>query len=150
MCNLLLNIKMSLLLATALVLNTSFCLCNYLGAEPRVSFANDVMPILSKFSCDSGGCHGKADGQNGFRLSLFGGDPMDSYRTIVLQAKGRRVFPAAAEESLLLKKATGATAHGGGRRMDETSESYEMLRLWIEQGLAKPSDQDAEIGRAHV
>jgi hypothetical protein len=147
MCNLLLNIRMSFLLATALVLSINVCLCNSLTAEPRVSFTNDIMPILSKFSCDSGGCHGKANGQNGFRLSLFGGDPLDSYRSIVLQAKGRRVFPAAAEKSLLLRKATGATAHGGGRRMSETSESYQTLKLWIEQGLARPSDQDAVLER---
>ncbi len=119
MCNLLLNFRMSFLLA----LSINVCLCNSLTAEPRVNFTNDVMPILSKFSCDSGGCHGKANGQNGFRLSLFGGDPLDSYRSIVSQAKGRRVFPAAAEKRLLLRKATGATAHGGGRRMIESAES---------------------------
>ena len=148
MCNLLLNIRMSFLSVTTLLsMSLYVCLCTSLTAESRVSFTNDVMPILSKFSCDSGGCHGKATGQNGFRLSLFGGDPMDSYRSIVLQAKGRRVFPAAADKSLLLRKASGVTAHGGGRRMDETSEAYQTLKGWIEQGLARPSDQDAVLER---
>ena len=148
MYNLLLNVRMSFLPATTLMsLILCVCLNTSLDAESRVSFTNDVMPILSKFSCDSGGCHGKATGQNGFRLSLFGGNPMDSYRSIVLQAKGRRVFPAAAERSLLLRKATGVTAHGGGRRMDETSLAYQTLKQWISQGLAKPSDQDVVLER---
>ncbi|MBT5600042.1 MAG: DUF1549 domain-containing protein, partial [Planctomycetaceae bacterium] len=148
MYNLLLNVRMSFLPATTLMsLILCVCLNTSLDAESRVSFTNDVMPILSKFSCDSGGCHGKATGQNGFRLSLFGGNPMDSYRSIVLQAKGRRVFPAAAERSLLLRKATGVTAHGGGRRMDETSLAYQTLKQWISQGLVKPSDQDVVLER---
>src|SRR5205807_743520 len=37
-----------------------------------VHFANDVMPIFAKLGCNSAGCHGKASGQNGFRLSVFG------------------------------------------------------------------------------
>jgi hypothetical protein len=36
---------------------------------PRpLNFANDIVPILTKGSCNSGGCHGKAGGQNGFKL----------------------------------------------------------------------------------
>ena len=31
--------------------------------------------------------------------------------------------------------------------MSETSESYQTLKLWIEQGLARPSDQDAVLER---
>ena len=42
------------------------------GIDP--GFANDVLPIFSKLGCNSGGCHGKAEGQNGFKLSLFGFD----------------------------------------------------------------------------
>ena len=77
-----------------------------ISADQPISFTNDVMPILSKYSCDAGGCHGKATGQNGFRLSLFGGDAEFSHRSIVLEAKGRRVFPASPENSLLLRMKT--------------------------------------------
>ena len=45
------------------------------AADPTgsvVRFGTDVVPILTKLGCDSGGCHGKATGQNGFKLSLFG------------------------------------------------------------------------------
>src|ERR1700722_5261039 len=43
-------------------------------AEARlpVSFAGDILPILTKYGCNSGSCHGALNGQNGFKLSLFG------------------------------------------------------------------------------
>src|SRR5205823_1554189 len=31
-------------------------------------FGLDVVPVLTRAGCNSGGCHGKADGQNGFHL----------------------------------------------------------------------------------
>ncbi|HEX4144661.1 MAG TPA: DUF1549 and DUF1553 domain-containing protein [Pirellulales bacterium] len=105
-----------------------------------VDFANDVEPILSKFGCNSGGCHGKASGQNGFKLSLMGADTALDYDALVKQGHGRRVFPAAPERSLLLTKPTGQCAHGGGRRFDVDSAAYRLLRRWVEQGmpLGKP------------
>jgi hypothetical protein len=44
------------------------------GDTPEVHFENDILPLLSKSGCNSGGCHGKASGQNGFKLSVFGFD----------------------------------------------------------------------------
>jgi len=38
------------------------------AAPGPVSFELDVMPILSKASCNSGGCHGALAGKGGFRL----------------------------------------------------------------------------------
>ena len=35
------------------------------GNEPPISFRTQVVPVLSKLACNSGGCHGKATGQNG-------------------------------------------------------------------------------------
>jgi hypothetical protein len=35
-------------------------------------FENDIVPILSKLGCNASGCHGKAEGQNGFKLSSLG------------------------------------------------------------------------------
>src|SRR4051794_39035478 len=40
-----------------------------------INFANQVVPIFTKFGCNGGGCHGKSGGQNGFRLSLLGFEP---------------------------------------------------------------------------
>src|SRR5262245_42820326 len=93
-------------------------------AEPSLHFANDVLPILSQYGCNSGGCHGKAIGQNGFRLSLFGFDPAFDYQSLVHESRGRRVSPAAPDDSLILLKAAGGMAHGGGVRFAADSAAY--------------------------
>lgn len=105
------------------------------AVERELHFINDIEPILTKTGCNAGGCHGKASGQNGFKLSLFGFEPKFDYDALVNEAHGRRVFPASPEESLLLKKSIGAIVHGGGSRFDENSESYRMLLRWIAQGV---------------
>ncbi|MDB5391767.1 MAG: Ig-like protein, partial [Planctomycetaceae bacterium] len=96
------------------------------------------------------GCHGKAIGQNGFKLSLFGFDPEFDYAALVNEGLGRRVSPAAPDNSLMLIKATGAMPHGGGVRFSSDSESYRLVRRWIEQGLAfsiadEPHDVKLEV-----
>src|SRR5581483_11383567 len=79
------------------------------GASPsQVSFELDVMPILTAKGCNQGACHGKARGQNGFQLSLLGFDADFDYAALTQQARGRRVFLAAPERSLLLQKATAS------------------------------------------
>ena len=98
-------------------------------------FANDVVPILSKLGCNSGGCHGKASGQNGFKLSVFGFDPEADYNALVKEGRGRRVFPASPEDSLLLAKPSGRVPHGGGLRLAAGSIDYQLVRHWIEQGM---------------
>ena len=80
--------------------------------DRAVDFGNDIVPLLSRYGCNSGGCHGKASGQNGFKLSLFGFDQTFDYETIVLEDRGRRLFPAAPDESLVLKKAINAMSRG--------------------------------------
>src|SRR5262249_46980524 len=40
-----------------------------------INFPNQVVPVFTKLGCNSGGCHGKASGQNGFKLSLLGYEP---------------------------------------------------------------------------
>jgi len=102
-----------------------------------VSFANDVAPVLTKAGCNSGVCHAKANsGQNGFQLSLLGFEPSDDYQHIAIDGRGRRLFPAAPEKSLLLLKATGTVPHGGGVRLDKGSKEYAVLLDWIRQGAA--------------
>src|SRR5439155_10321898 len=80
------------------------------------------------------GCHGKASGQNGFKLSVFGFDPEADYNAIVKEARGRRVVPAVVEQSLLLLKPTGTIPHGGGRRIEVGSPDYVLLHEWLKQG----------------
>ena len=112
---------------------------NLQAADPGrvVSFANDVAPVLTKAGCNSGVCHAKANsGQNGFQLSLLGFEPSDDYQHIAIDGRGRRLFPAAPEKSLLLLKATGTVPHGGGVRLDKGSKEYAVLLDWIRQGAA--------------
>jgi hypothetical protein len=106
------------------------------ASYPSVHFANDVIPILSKLGCNSGGCHGKASGQNGFKLSVFGFDPQADYNALVKEARGRRVFPASPSDSLLVAKPSGRIPHGGGLRLPADSLDYELLVEWIKQGLS--------------
>lgn len=113
-----------------------------INATRPVNFALDILPILSKHGCNSGSCHGKAIGQNGFKLSLFGFAPNFDYAAIVHEGRGRRVSPAAPDDSLLLLKASGGMAHGGGVRFERDSESYKLLRAWIEHGLPWGRDED--------
>jgi len=119
-------------------------------ASPVVDFGQDVVPLLSRYGCNAGGCHGKASGQNGFKLSLFGFDVRYDHEAVVHQARGRRVFPASPENSLMLVKATGQLPHGGGKRFEIDSPAYRTLRDWIAQG-ARPADPAApRLVRLHV
>lgn len=103
-------------------------------APPQVDFRNEIEPLLSRYGCNAGGCHGKASGQNGFKLSLFGFDAAYDYDEITKRARGRRIFPAAPEQSLLLLKAVNALPHGGGKRFEVGSDPYNVIRSWIVAG----------------
>jgi hypothetical protein len=115
-----------------------------------VNFPNQIVPVFTKFGCNGGGCHGKSGGQNGFRLSLLGFVPEDDYRFLVREARGRRLFPAAPDHSLLLLKAAGLLPHGGGARINVDSQPYRLLRRWIEQGMPYGSADDPTIERIEV
>src|SRR5947209_1790973 len=104
-------------------------------APPKpISFRLDVMPVLFRAGCNSGGCHGAASGKDGFHLSLFGYDPSGDYFRLTRQIVGRRIDAAVPEQSLLLLKATGMVPHSGGRRFAPKSELYNTVLHWIEQG----------------
>ncbi|MDR3639021.1 MAG: DUF1553 domain-containing protein [Isosphaeraceae bacterium] len=115
-----------------------------------LNFDNQVRPILTKAGCNSGACHGKAGGQNGFRLSLLGFDPLEDHECLTKEGRGRRVFPAAAEQSLLLLKPVGAVPHAGGVRLQRDSPSYRVLRRWIAQGMPFGDPKDPTVDRIEV
>jgi hypothetical protein len=119
-------------------------------AQTPVSFTDDVVPILTKFGCNTGGCHGKAEGQNGFKLSLFGFEPADDYEYIAKEALGRRLSTSAPESSLLLLKATGQVAHGGGVRLPLGSPEYRAIVNWIDQGARPAGPGDSRVVRIEV
>ncbi len=98
------------------------------------TFERDIQPILTKAGCNAGACHGKARGQNGFQLSLLAFDHDFDFNAIATEARGRRIFPASPENSLLLMKAGGRIPHGGGKRLPVESPEYRTLATWISSG----------------
>ncbi len=108
----------------------------------RVNFPNQVVPVFTKLGCNSGGCHGKMAGQNGFKLSLLGFEPTEDFEHLVKETRGRRLFPAAPDESLLLLKAINASPHGGGQKLERNTHEYRLLRRWIEQSMPYGEDSD--------
>ncbi len=107
-----------------------------------VRFSTEIVPIFLKLGCNAGACHGKSSGQNGFRLSLLGFDPTLDYESVTREARGRRIFPAAPRESLVLRKPTARMPHGGGKRLDANSAEFRALERWIGQGA--PFDATSE------
>lgn len=105
------------------------------GEPAPIHFANQIVPVFTKNGCNGGGCHGKAAGQNGFRLSLLGFEPAEDYEHLVREAHGRRLFPADPARSLLITKGTAQLPHGGGRRLEPGTEDYDRLVRWVSQGM---------------
>jgi hypothetical protein len=110
-----------------------------------INFTNHIVPIFTKLGCNSGGCHGKSGGQNGFALSLLGFVPEMDYAALVKEDRGRRLLPAAPENSLLLIKAAGVVAHAGGKRMEVGSDEYKLIRRWIASGTPFGKDTDPKV-----
>ncbi|QDU44156.1 Bacterial Ig-like domain (group 2) [Symmachiella dynata] len=113
--------------------------------DPPMNFKNQIVPIFTKLGCNSGGCHGKASGQNGFKLSLLGFYPDDDYEFLVKEGRGRRLNPASPDESLFLTKPVGKSPHGGGKRMEEDSHEYRLIAHWIEQGMPYGNPEDPVV-----
>ena len=103
-------------------------------ADFEPSFIRDVNPVISKLGCNSGSCHGSKEGKNGFKLSLRGYDPILDVRSFSDDHAGRRVNFAAADDSLMLLKATGSVPHEGNQRTPPDSTEYQILREWIAGG----------------
>ncbi len=106
--------------------------------EPRSvrpwNFGHDIMPILTRLGCNTGGCHGRAAGQNGFHLSIFGYDSEGDFLALARDAGQRRLSKLAPKDSLFLAKATGRIAHGGGPRLKVGSPEFQTLLAWVQDG----------------
>src|SRR6266542_727298 len=124
--------------------------CSSCDENLPINFGNQIVPIFTKLGCNGGGCHGKASGQNGFKLSLLGFEPQVDYTALVKEARGRRLFPAAPDRSLLLLKAAGGVAHGGGKRMEVGSDEYRLIRRWIAAGTPFGKKTDPTVERISV
>ena len=120
------------------------------AASHEVTFESDVQPLLTRFGCNAGACHGKSRGQNGFALSLLGFDSDFDYGALVQEGRGRRIFAASPEDSLLLRKATGQAPHGGGKRIEPGSPAYEEIRAWLLGGAKRTPDDAPKLVRVVV
>ena len=114
------------------------------------SFRNHVQPVLAKFGCSSGACHGAAAGQNGFKLSLRGYDDQGDWRALTRHALGRRIVPSDPSASLLVQKPTGVVPHKGGVRFAPDSQEFRILSEWIANGAPPPADNDPRVVKIEV
>jgi hypothetical protein len=120
------------------------------GQEKSINFSNQIVPLFTKLGCNTGACHGKSGGQNGFRMSLLGFYPEEDYEYLVKENQGRRIFPSSPEYSLLLTKPTNVLAHGGGKRIDMDSFEARLLIRWIDQGMPFGSEDDPVVEKIEV
>jgi hypothetical protein len=114
------------------------------------SFLNEVVPLLTKAGCNSGACHGKGAGQNGFRLSLRGYAPELDHRFLTREFDGRRLDPVDPAASLLLRKATAQAPHEGGRVFAVGSREYRLLLDWLTAGAPGPNPGDPKLTKLEL
>ncbi len=120
------------------------------ASQKPLSFANHVVPLLTKVGCNLGACHGAQHGKGGFKLSLFGGEPDVDFTAMLKEAEGRRVVMSSPEESIVLLKPTLEAPHGGGKRIAVGSLTYDAIKTWIEQGGPPPAATDSRVVRIEV
>lgn len=123
-----------------------------LNNPEKISFQHEIIPILTKARCNSGGCHGKAEGQNGFKLSIFGFDAQTDFEAIVSASRGRRIAVTTPINSLLIQKATARIPHGGAQAILPDSDRERRLMRWIAEGAQYQSEDEVlpEIVRLEV
>ncbi|MFN0196685.1 MAG: DUF1549 domain-containing protein, partial [Planctomycetaceae bacterium] len=115
-----------------------------------VSFSQDLIPVLTKFRCNGGRCHAKAEGQKGFKLSVFGYDVEADYEAITKEARSRRINLAVPEQSLILRKASAKIPHGGGRKFRTGDYAYRRVLRWITEGAAYHNDPATAIVKVEI
>lgn len=126
------------------------------GSSGTPDFIRHVVPLFSKLGCNMRSCHGSFQGQNGFRLSLFGFEP-DLDRKELLETDeqstgdGPRVNIKEPTKSLFLAKPTSSDdEHGGGRRMGKQSWQFRILHEWIKAGAAYDPKTTAKLDRLEI
>ncbi|MBL9183784.1 MAG: DUF1553 domain-containing protein [Verrucomicrobiaceae bacterium] len=116
-----------------------------LQAAEAPSFRNTIQPILTRYGCAMGACHGAAAGQGGFRLSLRGFDDEGDWLSITRSANGRRLTLEDPARSLFLLKAVKAVPHKGDKRFEVNSPEYKAIVDWIAAGAPGPKADDPRI-----
>ena len=114
-------------------------------AAEAPSFRNTIQPILTRYGCAMGACHGAAAGQGGFRLSLRGFDDEGDWISVTRSASGRRLTMEDPARSLFLLKATKLVPHKGDKRFEVNSPEYDAIADWIAAGAPGPKASDPLI-----
>lgn len=97
------------------------------------NFQRHVSPLFGRLGCNGRSCHGSFQGQGGFQLSLFGYDFQADHLALLAEGSGR-IDLEEPEESLILSKPIDAEGHGGGKRFEQGSWEYNLLKNWIAGG----------------
>ena len=109
------------------------------------SFANDIVPIFTKYGCNTGGCHGSPAGRGGFRLSLFGYEPDYDFDQVTKDQDGKRVNLQIPAKSLILLKPTLQIPHGGGPRFKTEDADYKLIQAWVKAGAPQKPEFDRRV-----
>jgi len=128
-----------------LSLIASFLTATLAFSAEAPSFRNTIQPILTRYGCAMGACHGAAAGQGGFRLSLRGFDDEGDWLSITRSANGRRLTLEDPARSLFLLKAVKAVPHKGDKRFEVNSVEYKAIADWIAAGAPGPKADDPRI-----
>ncbi len=118
---------------------------NAIEPQTKVSFREDVIPVLTKAGCNQGACHATQFGQGGFKLSLLGFAPEQDLSGLIRDYQQRRISRVRPEDSLILRKAVMEVSHGGGKRFRKDSYEYNLLKSWIEAGVPGPVKAEPNI-----
>lgn len=118
--------------------------------HPRISFMEQIRPILNKSSCATAACHAAQHGKGGFKLSVFGSEPSADHTAMVRDSVLRRADFVQPENSLVVLKPTTQVPHGGGRRFEKGSVDYQVMIAWLESDAAAPGKADAEVTKLTV
>ncbi|QDU27631.1 hypothetical protein ETAA8_27190 [Anatilimnocola aggregata] len=120
------------------------------AATTAPSFRHDVLPVLTRFGCNQGACHGKLAGQNGFRLSLRGYAPEWDHGWLTREFYGRRISSTTPADSLLIRKPNGREPHGGGRLFEPGSRAEQTLLDWITTGTPNAIADEPAVTKLEV
>ena len=118
------------------------------GGTP--SFTKHIVPLFNKAGCSARECHGSFQGQNGFRLSLFGYDRSMDFEELVNDTENDekngtprpRIDRDHPDQSLALQKPLDEIDHEGGRKLKRGTWQHRMFRDWIAAGA--PFDAETE------
>ena len=131
-----------------LILPLAFLLALPFATRAEGFVSKHVTALFSKLGCNGGACHGAVRGQNGFRLSLFGADPLADRERILREVFGRRINLNDPAASLILQKASGQVMHQGGKRTEVGSWEYEVIR--VDRGAQQPMCDEGGVKELRV